>query len=211
WYNVPFIRMSWPVRPGASYSYVLSRSPNEEPDEVPDEPTGEIKLSISEDGVFYFHLRECRAGTCGPTVTRRAMKDTTPPERLELAVGAASGVLEGKVFLSFTASDATSGVAHYEVWEEAVGETWERVMSPYVLQDQAHQGVVRVRAYDTAGNYREEILSPLAPEPWYRSEVVFWGILVVGLAALGVTIFVKRRGQAGPAPQANQSSTPPLP
>ncbi|MBI2113366.1 MAG: hypothetical protein HYT50_02210, partial [Candidatus Wildermuthbacteria bacterium] len=152
WYPSPAIRMSWDIKEGARYSYVLSKDPSEIPDEIPDQPIGQVKLDVEGDGAFYFHLRECRDGQCGPTVTRVALKDQTPPDPFGIGLGQGEILFEGKKFLSFLAHDETSGIAFYEVSEQA--GIWKPVQSPYVLQNQAFRGMLKVRAVDKAGNER---------------------------------------------------------
>jgi len=183
WYSGPFVRMSWLIKPGASYSYVLSRSPNEQPDEVADMPVGDIKLATPEDGVFYFHLRECRGGSCGATITRRAMKDSTAPAPFQILVGQSDGAFEGKRFISFAATDAASGIDHYEVAEGTKSDTaWRGATSPYILKEQVAATKLWVRAYDRAGNLQEVYhAAPRAPGPLPR-----WVAALVGLTLVVV-------------------------
>lgn len=152
WYSGPFIRMSWEAREGFGYSYILSRSAREVPDEMPDEPIGEIKLTTTEEGIFYFHLRECTDSGCGLTVRRRALKDMSPPELFEVLIGEDSALFDGEKFLSFSTTDAVSGVERYEI-AEGSGE-WKVVKSPYLLEGKQLQSIIRVKAVDKAGNER---------------------------------------------------------
>lgn len=181
WYSGPFVRMAWDVKPGATYSYTLSRSPNEQPDEVADEPVGDLKLATPEDGVFYFHLRECRGGSCGATVTRRAMKDATPPAAFQVLVGQGTEAFAGQRFVSFAATDAASGIDHYEVAEGAKEDgDWQVTVSPYVLKEQVGRAKLWVRAYDRAGNLREvEYVVPRAHSPLPRWLAALVGLVLV--------------------------------
>ncbi|MDZ4231869.1 MAG: cohesin domain-containing protein [Candidatus Pacearchaeota archaeon] len=190
WYSNPFIRMSWEVKEGADYSYLLTRDPSEAPDDVPDEPVGDLKLTTQEDGIFYFRLRECRDGVCGPAVTRRALKDTAPPEFFEVLVGSDWTLYDGKRFLSFSARDAASGIARYEVFEEHVG-AWKVAQSPYLLEYQGSESV-KVKAVDKAENERVvEIRAERAlPVSRLLSFVLF---LFLGLLAGGYLVWRKRK------------------
>lgn len=190
WYSVPFVRMSWEPKPGATYSYLLSRLPNEVPDEVADEPIGDIKIATPEDGVFYFHLRECQNGVCGPTVTRRAMKDVTPPAAFTPLFGKSTEAYQGRTFVSFATTDATSGIDRYEVSEGLTG-AWEVVASPYVLSGRDNISQIRVRAYDKAGNVRE--VSVDLPEN--RQTGNWWGIGIAVALLIVVILVMKLRSK----------------
>jgi hypothetical protein len=150
WRTGPFVRVEWEVREGATYSYLLSRNPGDTPDEVPDEPVGSIKLEIAEDGIFYFHLRECRNGACGAAVSRIVLKDTTPPEPFEPIVGKDQSVFGGRPFASFSTTDKTSGVQYYEV-KVGNGEWKKATAIPYLIDDD-NADEIAVRAVDVAGN-----------------------------------------------------------
>lgn len=188
WYQNPSIRMSWEIKEGARYSYVLSRDPNEIPDEVPDQPIGQVKIDVKEDGVFYFHLRECRGGACGPTVTRVALKDGTSPEPFIVALGQGESLFEGKRFLSFLAYDVMSGVAFYEVSEQE--GIWRPAQSPFVLQNQDFRGVLKVRAVDKAGNERVSSL-PVGQVGFPYEIAVLLAIL--GIYFMGAFMLAKRQ------------------
>jgi hypothetical protein len=150
WRTGPFVRLGWEVKEGATYSYLLSRNPGDTPDEVPDEPVGSIKLEIAEDGIFYFHLRECRNGICGAAVSRIVLKDTMPPEPFEPIVGKNQSVFGGRPFASFSTTDKTSGVQYYEV-KVGNGEWQKATAIPYLIDDD-NADEIAVRAVDVAGN-----------------------------------------------------------
>lgn len=190
WYSVPFVRLAWAVKPDATYSYVLSRLSDEQPDEVPDEPVGEIKLATPEDGVFYFHLRECLAGKCGPTVSRRVMKDVTPPAAFTPILGQSSDAFQGKRFISFATTDEASGIDRYEVMEGTSG-AWEVVTSPFIMRVQSDDTKVTVRAYDKAGNVRESALDVLAQKGAGR-----FSTLVAAFILMVVLFILWRKKQA---------------
>ncbi|MBI4128016.1 MAG: hypothetical protein HY459_03000 [Parcubacteria group bacterium] len=188
WYVNPFIRMNWEVKEGASYSYVLSRSRDEIPDEIADEPVGDIKLATNEDGVFYFHLRECVGGICGETLTRQVLKDSTPPEPFEAQVGTVPTLYEGKRFISFAATDATSGIDHYEIREGS--SAWRVVVSPFVPADQSFKQGIEVRAIDKAGNERIAVVAPPEAQLTFVDTA---GIVVAVVVLLLIFYLWKRR------------------
>lgn len=98
-------------------------------------------------------------------------EDTTPPEPFSIALERNSEMFDGKYYIIFNTTDKQSGIDRYEVLEEPIGELflfnfgastapWREVRSPYVLEDQTLNSVIRVRAIDKAGNYYTASLIP---------------------------------------------------
>jgi len=199
WYNHNILHLHWNLREGAEYSYVLSRDPLAEPDEVPDRPEeeliwlGDMEYQGLEDGVYYFHLRESQeldstvsAGgkerqKWGPKITFRAMIDTLPPEPFEITIGQNPSIFAGQYFLTFAAVDKTSGIDHFEILETRKDKgKWERGESPYLLKDQSLTSIIKVKAVDKAGNERiAEIVPSLNPFPYRTRILVLTGMLIL--------------------------------
>jgi hypothetical protein len=190
WYNKPFIRLNWQVQEGHTYSYILTRDPTEVPDEVPDEPVGDIKLNTPEDGIFYFRLRECFEGVCDLPVTHRIMKDTMPPEPFEIKFAEHSTAFEGKPFISFLTADATSGIVRYEVsvTRNGIEEPWVVAQSPYMIEQVKGISVIRVKAVDKAGNQAIAEFYPQQKQIPYSSFLIFGILIGIG----GVTFLIYR-------------------
>jgi len=211
WYGSSTLRLKWTLEENSQYSYFLTRDPLASPDDIPDEPEGELvwvgELYYTElnEGVQYFRVKECKeaaesSGVCewGPTTTFRIMIDQTPPEDFEPSVQE----IDGSQYLVFSAKDALSGVDHYEVVESSsrtfLGvvldgtldtQDWQIAESPFLLQDQTLQSIVAVKAVDKAGNER---IFQLAP-----SRAVFpvlWIVLVVLVLAglIGRTLISRK-------------------
>jgi len=187
WYNNPFISISWEAKEGREYSYVLSRDINEVPDNVPDEPVGEVRLTTEEDGIFYFHLTECIVSDgeyeCGPKVTRTFFKDTKLPKPFEIFLASAEGVYEGKKFISFSTTDEVSGISHWEVFENG---KWYVAQSPYVLKNQDDIGEIKVRATDNAGNQITSVWKSEAPG-WS------WNVIIIVISVFALIGVIKIR------------------
>jgi hypothetical protein len=83
------------------------------------------------------------------------IKDRKKPEKFEILVSEDFRVFDGKKFISFFSTDKDSGVDHYEI-REGKGD-YKIAQSPYLLDDQNLGTVIRVRAYDFSGNYRESV------------------------------------------------------
>jgi len=199
WYGGATLRLIWTLEEDSQYSYFLTRDPLASPDDIPDEPEGELvwvgELYYTElnEGVQYFRVKECKGAVessevCewGPTTTFRIMIDKTPPEDFEPTVQE----IDGSQYLVFSAKDALSGVDHYEVVESSprtfLGivlddtpdtQDWQTAESPFLLQDQTLQSIVAVKAIDRAGHERIFQLAPSgAVSP---RDVVLWIVFVV--------------------------------
>jgi len=195
WYRMTSLSLYWDLIEGAEYSWILSRDPLTEPDEIPDEPEPkegvafwmgamEYDLKEEEDGIYYFHLKQN---------TYRAMIDTIPPEEFEPQIGQDPTMYDGKYFLSFIAQDKTSGVDHYEVTEVpwfSFKKTKEGkvVQSPYLLEDQRLRKVIKVKAVDKAGN--ERIAEIRLPYKITLGDVL---ILLLILIGIGIILWLAKR------------------
>ncbi len=91
-------------------------------------------------------------------------EDQNPPESFEIELYRHSEMFQGKIFIVFSTTDKESGLDYYEVKEG--DRDWKRAESPYVLEDQDLQGIIKVKAVDRAGNERIEEFVPeeLVPE-----------------------------------------------
>lgn len=111
--------------------------------------------------------------------------DTTPPEPFEIYAGQDGSVFDGKKFLSFSTTDAQSGIAYYEVIEGNLPPT--RSSDTYVLHEQNKPVQVTVTAYDSAGNARKALYST----PSYTT---YYPVILVFAVLLLVFIIYKKRG-----------------
>jgi hypothetical protein len=93
-------------------------------------------------------------------------EDTDKPKKFIVSVEKDARVFGGKHFVSFFTTDETSGVDHYEIKEGSA--PYKIARTPYLLTDQKLRSVVRVRAYDSAGNYRESVY------PGILKRMVLW-------------------------------------
>ncbi len=91
-------------------------------------------------------------------------QDKTRPESFTIFVGRDPNIFGGQYFASFFTTDAESGVDHYEIQEN--GGPFKIAQNPYLLSDQTLKSVVRVRAYDNAGNFRESTYPSLLKRFW---------------------------------------------
>jgi hypothetical protein len=106
-----------------------------------------------------------RASSATPAVAASAPVDTTQPEGFSINIGSDPSVFGGKSFASFFTTDAGSGMDHYEISE--AGGVYRVARSPFLLADQRLHSVIRVRAYDAAGNVREAVWPGFFHRLWW--------------------------------------------
>jgi len=218
WFQSSTIHLHWDLVEGAEYSYQLSKDPLAEPDNVPDRPEGELKwvgdmeYANLEDGIYYFTLKQKLPGKDWSGIVRfRANIDTKPPEEFKPEIGRDPSVFGGKYFLSFATTDAMSGVDYYEILEEPqkniftrffsqnrrktlreTAQNWKIGESPYLLEDQSLQSIIKVKAVDKAGNERlAEIIPPAKPFPWIKLLITVVIIIVLAVVIRWIINYIK--------------------
>ena len=138
--------------------------------------------------------------------------DDLPPEEFSIEdVQRNKTTFNGKYFIVFSTTDKQTGIDHYEVIEEPVSRLmsfewgradapWITARSPYELEDQSLNSIIRVKAVDKAGN---EYIATLIPDESMRGIstndlIIGAGVLLVALLILGIfgvllRGFIKRR------------------
>ncbi len=113
-------------------------------------------------------------------------KDKTPPEVFEVVTGQDQSIFDNQYFISFFTTDKESGIDYYEVKE---GERdFTRSESPYLLQDQSLNTLVKVKAIDKAGNERiVEFIPSISPAPLYKN-VQIW--IAISLVIILIIIYI---------------------
>lgn len=125
--------------------------------------------------------------------------DTIPPEPFGITLTRDTSAFGGRYFIVFDTTDKQTGISDFEVIEEPIEQLgafvfggvdakWLKARSPYLLQDQTLNSVIRVRAIDKAGN---EYIASLVPEETQRTlsrQDKFAFIAAASLAFLGLVI-----------------------
>jgi len=109
--------------------------------------------------------------------TQELVKDNIPPEPFEIILRKDPLIFDGKYFIAFFTTDLGTGIDYYEVKEG--GRLWKRAVSPYLLEDQSLQSLIKVKAVDKAGNERIAELMPSTPVVPFYENIVFWSILIL--------------------------------
>lgn len=131
--------------------------------------------------------------------------DETDPEEFSITLNQDTTAFGGKHYIVFNTSDKQTGIDYYEVIEEPISDfgafkwggsnaPWIETRSPYVLNDQTLNVVIRVRAVDKAGN---EYVATLVPEPSQRKLTIAQAgstaVIVVIVLAFAVAAFFTYR------------------
>ena len=108
---------------------------------------------------------------------------------------------DGKQHVIFAGSDMLSGVDHYEVTEirqkrlfgivqkkTSEEENWKVAESPFVLEDQSLDSIVKVKTVDRAGNAK---LAEIVPSSKIRIQDA-WPVLLLILLVIGVMVWILR-------------------
>jgi hypothetical protein len=111
-------------------------------------------------------------------------KDTTLPELFEIEIHKDPLIFEGKYFIIFSTTDKQTGIDYYEV-KEGKGD-WKKAGSPYLLEDQSLNSIIKIKAVDKAGNERiAEYTPPKKPFPYW--------IIILVLIGAGIIWWIIRK------------------
>lgn len=189
WYQQATVVVAWEPRENASYSYLLTTNPIEEPDDQPDAPVGMVTFADLPDGIYTFVLKEKLGSNRWEVVAKRKFRiDRTPP--LLSLQGISQDVVPGRYALVFSATDSMSGILRYDVVEGERVST--DVSNPYVLTDQKQKNPIALRVYDRAGNVASATLPARSQTSSVRTLIVLAGALGVLLLILLFALFRMR-------------------
>jgi len=157
WYNVSDAEFSWDLANNISAVRLLvdekakvSPSVNYSP------PIGYKKIVDLEDGTWYFHVRLRNSQGWGDITHFRFQIDTQNPEYFNISQVEVDDLTNPTVKFNFDASDAMSGISHYEIIID--GEEIEKwiddethIYETPILEPGDHKLIVK--ATDRAGNF----------------------------------------------------------
>jgi hypothetical protein len=168
-------------------------------------------------------LSNQRGGGIVDTWREEVALDDTPPEEFSISLERNNTTFGGRYFIVFNTTDKQTGIDEYQVMEEPTTAFWDfawgradapwiTTRSPYVLEDQSLNSVIRVRALDKAGN---EYIATLLPNEDLRttprSTIIAYSAVAFAAAVLlvgiGVVVWYLRRrkmNQIGTTAQAEE-------
>jgi hypothetical protein len=236
WSSSPDIALSWFAGDADAFSYILDQSPVTEPDRTPEGTEPSTFYSDIPSGVSFFHVRALRAGTWGGTTHYEIKVDTQAPAEFGIDVFPSVRTSVRQPTISFRTSDADSGISHYELnvipLSAESGNTAQtsfiEVTSPYITHDLSPGAYeVAVRAYDLAGNFREQtqrlrivngaltltrgdglIIRDVITIPWYVLVLVVILLLAFGLRELLLVRKLKKVCAVVPADKETTATDP---
>ena len=104
-------------------------------------------------------------------------KDAFLPEPFEIKIQQNPTIFEDKYFITFSTTDKQTGVDYYQVKEGK--KDWKEITSPYLLEDQTLQSIIKVKAVDMAGNERiAEYRPPKKAFPFWLIILISFGIVI---------------------------------
>jgi hypothetical protein len=123
----------------------------------------------------------------------RVRADTTDPQEFSIALDQ----IRNRYFITFNTTDKQTGIDRYEVMEEPLSNfstftwgsasaPWIETRSPYELDDQTLNSVIRVKAIDKAGN---EYIATFVPDEALRT-VPVTQVLLVALLSFSVLVLL---------------------
>ncbi len=160
WYRNKSATFLWEAPSGATdYSYVIDTNPSTIPEATSNTTATELTTELKGDGVWYFHLRAKNTASWGGTTHYSVKIDATAPAGFSPNLDRKTFAEHTRQLLTFTTTDATSGIDHYEIRLVDNSDSGQatsfftEAQSPYQLPDLSKGNyTLIVRAFDAAGN-----------------------------------------------------------
>ncbi len=158
WYSATKAHVSWKLPKGATAVRTkLDQNPFTVPSVLYSPPVSEKELSLTQDGVWYFHVQAQDNVGWGPVTHFKMQVDTRPPEPFTVKFPHGASTDDPRPIILFNTTDKLSGIDYYDVTvggAHSVRVNTDIVDSnPYSLPDQdPGERAVKVVAYDRAGN-----------------------------------------------------------
>lgn len=128
----------------------------------------------------------------------RVDADTVRPEEFSISLEQDETTFSGRHYIVFNTTDKQTGIDHYEVMEEPISQfntfewgradaPWIKARSPYELDDQSLNSIIRVKAVDKAGN---QYIATLIPDESMRTLSQDKFIFYVFVTFLGLVLLL---------------------
>jgi hypothetical protein len=128
--------------------------------------------------------------------------DNIPPQEFSISLQKDEKAFSKRYYVVFNTTDKETGIDQYQIMEEPMSQfgtfqwgradaPWVVARSPYVLDDQSLNSIIRVKAIDKAGN---EYIANLIPDNSMRSfsgsQLTFIIMIAIGLIILGIIMII---------------------
>lgn len=173
WYSNPTVVLRWGHdEEVAGYSYIYNDDLVDISDDISEGSRSAITYRNVNDGIRYFHIKALREGSWGGTTHFATNIDTTAPAKFPIEVTPARRTTSRQPAITFSTTDALSGVDHYELKliplqldqpSESANPTGNQPFfidaeSPYIFPRlELGSYDIIARSYDRAGNWRETL------------------------------------------------------
>ena len=198
WYNNNSPTLGWNKDAGVSgFSFILDNQPNTVPPNEAISASTSMAYQDLADGLWYFHVKARKQGVWGAPSDYLLRIDTTPPAEFAPTIDYVSAAVISRFLVSFFTTDSLSGIDHYEVG--AIDKTAAASQSPVFVEtdspyqlpaESAGNARVIVRAFDRAGNARDESIDvsvPFAPFKFINDHLV---AILLAIILLIVVLFL---------------------
>lgn len=147
----------------STFSYLIDHDPSGVPDTISKGSASTVSFNGLNNGIWYFHLRARAADSWGGVSTYVTKIDNEPPAAFTLDISPGKRTTNRSPIFRFFTTDALSGFSHFEMKmidlsrSETSDALFYEVSSPYQAANiKPGRYQVIVRAYDNAGNPRDE-------------------------------------------------------
>lgn len=188
--------------PADGYSFMLSENPVDIPDDIVEGGQQSMHYSNLTSGTRYFHIKALRDGRWGGITHFAINADVDPPAEFDIDIEPDHITTAKSVVARWTTTDSASGVDHYEykiinVSGSGIAEAEEQTIfieadSPQVLALDRGEHDIIVRAYDKAGNIREETSRIRIVTPFEMAVRNIWTWILLALV-VGILSFIALR------------------
>lgn len=154
WYNTPQARFVWSGLAGESYRYVFDASPLTVPTNHTTTIARAVTVDIPGDGLYYFHIQRKSGGPISHYLIR---SDRTPPIITSMDLSSSSVAVGDVVRFDFDATDNVSGIQrnyYIDLGNDLLLPIGRQLFVPLLSKGSQ---TIRLRVYDNAGNYAEEM------------------------------------------------------
>ncbi len=196
WYNNNNSIISWEKEGDTTaFSFLLDNYPQTIPDNTSEGQETTRAYENLADGLQYFHIKARENNVWGSPSHFLLRIDTTPPAQFKPKVEFLLAAIIGRAFVSFSTTDALSGIDHYEV--AVIDKTEPPLKSPIFIEAQSPYQLPTVilvnlkviaRASDKAGNIRDEYVDVDLPESIFSK--IENNIIVISLGGIILALFV---------------------
>jgi hypothetical protein len=221
WYNNKDPILNWGEgdEESTEYSYILDNKPFTIPDDISEGSDRTKAYENLGDGLQYFHIKASKNKIWGATTHYLLRIDTTPPAAFSPQMESITAAIIGRNIITFFTTDALSGIDHYEVGvvdkESAPTESpvFVQAESPYQVPNLVSENLrIIIRAFDNAGNVRDENIDTYSPFSLIKSNFNIFIIFALIIFAIFIIYFIvkflKPKNRKRIQPQNIISSTP---